>query len=703
MSNKPTYEELEQRVKELETEAVKQEQMAKLKKIQQQLISDLRGKRGLKENLEAILSAIFQLEEFDSGGVYLVDDKTKGLNFVASLGLPQWFVEKVAYYEPDDPRAQLIMEGKPVYMAAHQFPPPVNQNLKSANILSLATIPLHFRERVIGCLNLASHTSEVITHENKIIVEEIAESHLGWLISQVMIENSLRENIEKFAKAFHSSASLMALSTVEDGYFIDVNDKFIEVLGYERSEVIGFTAGELNLFDDDSNRDFVKQEMRDKGYVRNIELRIRTKNGECRYGLFSGDIIELQGKSCWLTILTDITDRKHVEEDKNRLISQLRQAQKMESIGTLAGGIAHDFNNILGVILGNTELVIKKVPEDNSAHRNLDEVMIAGLRAKDMVSQIISFSRQTEEGRKPVQILPVIEESLKLVRSITPPIIEIRKDFIISADTTILGDPAQINQMIMNLSANAVYAMREIGGLLEFSLRNLEVDQEDSDLDHDLAAGRYLVLIVNDTGDGMSPEIIERMFDPYFTTKKIGEGSGMGLSVVHGIVKNYGGTIRVESEPGEGTCIIVRIPMVETQVKPENVSSPPLSKGAEHILFVEDEKILADIGQRMLQHLQYQVTAKTSSTEALEAFRADPDRYDLLVTDMIMPERSGKELAQEIMKIRPDFPVILCTGQSEMATEYNANQMGIRALMVKPFAMRDIAVTIRRVLDQDKA
>ena len=702
MSNKPTYEELEQRVQALESELLKGKQTEKLKEIQQQLIAKLKGKRGLKESLETILKAILQLEAFDSGGVYLVDDKTKGMSFVAHSGLPQWFINEVAYYEPDDLRIKLIMEGKPLYMATHQFPPSIARRLESADIISMAIIPLFFRERVIGCLNLASHTGEVITPDNLSLVEEIASSHLGLFISQVIVEETLQENIDKFEMVFHHNASLMVLSTLEDGRFIDVNDKFMRVLGYERHEVIGKTAGDLKVIENISQKEPVKQALREKGYVRNVELKIRTKSGELIEGLFSGDVVELRGKSCWLTIFHDITDLKRAKEEQRQLKSQLRQAQKMESIGTLAGGIAHDFNNILGIILGNIELATKKIPEENSAHRNLNEVVIAGLRAKEMVSQILSFSRQTEEERKPVQLRPVVEEAIKLVRSVIPATIEIRTDFSISEDATILGNSTQINQIVMNLSANAVHAMGEKGGGLEFYLRNMEVDEEGAALDYNLKGGQYLALIVNDTGYGMGPEIIERMFDPYFTTKEVGEGSGMGLSVVHGILKNHEATVHVESEPGEGTCFCIRFPEIKTQVKPAKDHITPLPKGSERILFVEDETTLAALGQRMLQHLEYDVTVKTSSVEALEAFRTEPDQYDLLVTDMVMPEKTGKELAQDIMKIRPDFPVILCTGYTEMITKEDISQTGIKAFMVKPFAMRDIAETIRQVLDQEK-
>ncbi len=403
-----------------------------------------------------------------------------------------------------------------------------------------------------------------------------------------------------------------------------------------------------------------------------------------------------------LGVTRDITERKQAEEQRSKLQEQLRQSQKMESIGTLAGGIAHDFNNILGIIVGNTELAMNDVPEWNQARHSLEEVIKASLRARDMVRQILAFSRQTDEEQKPVRISPILKESLKLLRSSTPTTIEIREDLSAPADT-ILGDPTQISQVLMNLCTNATHAMREKGGILGVSLRNTELEQDASTLHSDLTAGKYVVLTVSDTGYGMEPEIAQRIFDPYFTTKRVGEGTGMGLSVIHGIVKSHGGTVCVESEPGEGTAFRVFLPLLETQGMPASepaASLPPA--GTEHVLFVDDEEALVDLGKRMLQRLGYEVTVRTSSIEALEAFRAQPDKYDLLVTDMTMPNMTGVDLSKELLRIRPDVPIILCTGFSEMITEDKAKQRGIKALVMKPLVLREMAETVRRVLDQKK-
>ncbi len=394
----------------------------------------------------------------------------------------------------------------------------------------------------------------------------------------------------------------------------------------------------------------------------------------------------------------DITEQKQAAEQRAKLEEQLRQSQKMESIGTLAGGIAHDFNNFFGVIVGNTEIAFNDVPDWNPAHHNLEEIHKAALRARDMVKQILRFSRQTKNEAKPVRICPIMEDALDFVRSTIPVTIEIRTYFSAPADT-ILADPTQLNQIIMNLCTNAAHAMREKGGLLEIGLKNINLEGKDAASYQDLVPGKYLVLTVSDTGQGIEPELCSRIFDPYYTTKGVGDGTGLGLSVVHGIVKSYHGAIHVFSEPGKGTTLKVFFPLIESKIAPEATSLGSLPTGKERILFVDDQAALAEIGGQMLKSLGYEVTVRTSSNEALEVFREQPDKYDLLLTDMTMPEMTGKDLAQEFLRLRPDFPIILCTGFSEIVSEESAQQIGIKAFVMKPIIMRELAETVRQVLD----
>ena len=396
----------------------------------------------------------------------------------------------------------------------------------------------------------------------------------------------------------------------------------------------------------------------------------------------------------------DITERKIAEEEKTKLQSQLQQVQKMESMGTLAGGIAHDFNNMLGIIVGNTQLAMDDVPEWNPARHNLEEIRTASIRARDVVKQILAFSRQSPQEMKPVRISPIIKESLKLLRSSIPTTIEIHQN-ISSESDTVRSDPTQINQVLINLCTNAIHAMGEKGGVLEVSLEHIFLDAVSATHYHDLSSGKYVRLTVNDTGHGINPKILKRIFDPYFTTKGIGEGSGMGLSVVHGIIKSHGGAISVSSEPGKGTVFHVLFPCIEDEAEPKVDIALEIPGGNERVLFVDDEKAMVDAIQAMIERLGYKVTARTSSIEGLEAFRTNPDRFDLVITDFTMPNMTGMELAKELFKLRSDIPIILCTGYSEHINEDKAERSGIRAFVVKPVVLDEIANTIRKVLDDN--
>ncbi|MBW2169460.1 MAG: response regulator, partial [Deltaproteobacteria bacterium] len=383
-----------------------------------------------------------------------------------------------------------------------------------------------------------------------------------------------------------------------------------------------------------------------------------------------------------------------------KLEAQLQQAQKMEAIGTLAGGIAHDFNNILAAIIGYTEIASLQVAEDDKAKESLKEVLKSGRRAADLVKQILAFSRKGEQERIPVQIGLIVKEALKLLRASLPTTIEIHQN--IESDTGIVeADPTQIHQILMNLCTNAGHAMREEGGILEVTLTNVDIDARTIRQYPDMSPGPYLRLSVSDTGEGMTPEILGRIFDPYFTTKEVGEGTGLGLAVVHGIIKDHGGAITVYSEPGKGTTFHVYLPVIEKAAEPEKETLKPLPTGHERILFIDDEPGLVEIGRVMLGELGYDVVVRTSSIEALELFRIKPDEFELVITDMTMPKMTGDKLAKELMQIRPDIPIILCTGFSKRITEEKAKEIGIKAFVMKPLVMRDLANTVRKALRID--
>ena len=394
----------------------------------------------------------------------------------------------------------------------------------------------------------------------------------------------------------------------------------------------------------------------------------------------------------YVAVKRDITEKISLE-------NRLQQAQKMEAIGTLAGGIAHDFNNILSIIIGRAELSQLDVSKDNPAFKSIIEVIRAGNRAKELVSQILAFSRQDKQEQRLIQPRIIIKEALNMLRSSLPSTIEIKQA--ISAESgVILADPTQIHQIIMNLGTNAYKAMEKTGGVLTVSLAEIELDLSEKNQKTELRPGKYLRLMVGDTGHGIENHIRARIFDPYFTTKKSGEGTGLGLAVVHGIVKSYGGDIMVESMVGKGTTFQVLLPEVEdTEEIAQIENSMPISPGNERILFVDDEKILAETIWMMLERLGYQVTVRTCSTEALKLFRTKPGSFDLVITDQTMPTMTGTDLAKELLKIQPDIPILLCTGFSELALEEKAMQIGIKAFIMKPVVIKDLAQIIRKTLD----
>ena len=390
----------------------------------------------------------------------------------------------------------------------------------------------------------------------------------------------------------------------------------------------------------------------------------------------------------------DVTDKVHLQK-------QLQHAQKMEAVGTLAGGIAHDFNNILTAVMGFTEMALSKISAGSPARPDLERVLDAGARARDVVRQILTFSRPTELEQKPILVTPLVKEALKLLRSSLPTTIDIQQDIAVSPEEgVLLGDPTEIHQVLMNLCTNAAHAMRAKGGVLRVELAGAVADASLVSRYPDLRPGPYVRLTVSDTGHGIDATVMERIFDPYFTTKEPGEGTGLGLAVVQGIVKGYGGAITVHSKPGKGATFHVFLPRIEEVIVPQAEPVEVPATGNERILFVDDEKALVDLGKRMLESLGYLVDAKTNSVDALDVFSAGPDAFDLVITDMTMPNLTGMELAKKVMAIRPDIPIILCTGFRDLADGKESKAIGVREVLMKPYVTSDLAKAIRKVLDE---
>ncbi len=429
----------------------------------------------------------------------------------------------------------------------------------------------------------------------------------------------------------------------------------------------------------------------------NTEIEFQHKDGSTVWAETNVNIqLDETGQPVRLYGVTrNISDRKEAEKERRKLEAQLRRAHKMEAIGTLAGGIAHDFNNILGIILGNAELA-KDLVWGEALNSSLNEIKTACLRGRDVVKQIFPFSHQATDKMKPVRLSSIVEESIRLVRSSFPATIDIRYNSPAAFDTVCM-EPTQIQRVFLNICANAAYAMRGENGILEINIDNVDIDA--SNFDVDLMQGNYVRLKIMDNGSGINRKIMNRIFDPYFTTKEIGEGSGMGLAVSHGIIKNHGGDITVESEKNKGTLFNVFLPATDQKIETVIEKDEKPGRGNERILFVDDEESLVFSTKYSLEKYGYTVSAVTSPIKALEVFEANPEAFDLVITDMTMPDMTGDVLAMEIIKIRPDIPIILCSGYPDSIDKQTAREIGIRSFRLKPVRFIEIASEVRRLLD----
>jgi len=423
-----------------------------------------------------------------------------------------------------------------------------------------------------------------------------------------------------------------------------------------------------------------------------------TRRGEPFPVEVSSRAIRYAGHPAVLSIARDISERKRIEAEKRKLETSLIKAQKLETIGTLAGGIAHDFNNILSPIIGYAEMIQLDVPGNSVLYENVQEILKAAGRARNLVQQILAFGRQGEQAVKPVQMRMVVKEVLTLLKATLPSTITVRQD-IAAAPVVVHADPGRLHQVIMNLCTNAFHAMEDTGGTLTVSLKSVDLEPTDVRRYPGLESGSYGQLSVSDTGSGIAANALPKIFDPYFTTKAPGKGTGLGLAVVHGIVTGYGGYISVYSEPGQGTTFHVFLPRVVLDAAPAKETSAAVPMGDERILLVDDEEQIVQMEKQMLERLGYDVSIRTSSIEALEAFRAQPHAYDLVITDMTMPNITGDKLSQKLKHVRPDIPIILCTGFSERISVQKAGDLGIRGFLFKPITRLDFAQKIREVLD----
>jgi PAS domain S-box-containing protein len=516
-------------------------------------------------------------------------------------------------------------------------------------------------------------------------------------------EKALLKSEEQFRTMFEQAPLGIALIDSLTGHILKANPMYAKIAGRTREEMAAIDWMKIT-HPDDVQADLDNMALLNAGEIKGFTINKRYIHPDGSHVWITMTIapLEVEDKAYphHLCMVKDITSIMKAEKDRTLLEKQLQQSQKMESIGTLAGGIAHDFNNIMAIILGNTELALDDVPKWNSAYSSLEEIKTASFRAKNIVKQLLSFSRKTDQEMQPIQIALVIKDALKFLRSTIPTTINIHRD-IPAFDETILADPTQINQIIMNLCINASQAMDQTGGDLTIAMEKLSLDNNYARDYSGLKSGDHVKIMISDTGPGIDPEIIDQIFDPYFTTKEVGKGSGMGLAVVQGIVKSHGGAIAVDSKKGKGTKFSILFPLITKKPMVEAQTNKDIPRGNETILFVDDEISITKMVKRMFERLGYKVETSTTPQDALERFSLNPDHFDLVITDMTMPQMTGVKLSEKLMDIREDIPIIICTGYSNLVDEKKAKELGLAAYIMKPINMLETSQAIRKILDKN--
>ena len=513
-------------------------------------------------------------------------------------------------------------------------------------------------------------------------------------------EEELRDSEESFRRLVENAPEAIVIQ--KEGRFAYVNKKALRLFGAAAEDDL--VGGEVLIRVHPDYRDRVKERIRILNEERKalpcLENRYLKIDGTPFDVEVSAVPFRCRGENCSLIFFRDITARKQAEAERKTLEAQLFQAQKMEALGALAGGIAHDFNNVLGAMLGFAELTELELLESSQGHAFLENLLKAGGRARHLVKQMLSFSRQEQGTRQPLSLTPIIKETLKFLRAAIPTTIDIRTRFAAEKDT-VMADPVQIYQVLLNLASNAAQAM-EKGGVLEVTLQGMILPPEaiaGTPLFQDMQPGPYVELRVRDTGAGMEPQVMERIFEPFFTTKDQEKSTGMGLSVAYGIIKEHGGVIRAASRPGEGATFQVFLPVVEDTALAagETLVAAPLAKPVERILFVDDDADFFQAGKQMLMQLGYEVVSHDNSLEALAEFEAQPDSFDLVISDQTMPGLTGLELAEACFRLRPDTPFVLATGYIETIQPEVVRDMGIREVVAKPFNLRQIGDVIKNI------
>jgi len=662
----------------------------------------------------AASNAMEKYLDFDRGMILMANEHNNRLYFAEGFGYSDDDVRRFKEHEldafgdqPHDTISLAFKEQKSITLTKKAIrrakrSNDLNMFLKSTGSQFIICNPIIYETESLGVLVLGRNNQKASSwHSDRKILTEIA-SQLAVRLSNIISYNKLMESEARFRKSFDYAASGIVLLDL-NGYFMDVNEYFLNMLGYSEHELFGHTIFEFSHSEDSEVVSESLQRLR-KGEIEfaSYEQRFLNGGGQTCWSLVSTSLLhDSEGRPLhFISLYQDLTETKLTEKENVKLEARLQQAQKMEAIGTLAGGIAHDFNNILSGIMGYAQLGMMENDRDSNTYRWLQGVQEAGDRATDLVKQILTFSRQAKQERAPIQIHLIVKEALKLLRATLPLNIEIQEK-IASLSGVVLADSTQIHQLVMNICTNAYHSMLDNGGSLEVSLQPDTLDPGTRAEELGLQPGSYLKLTIADTGCGMNEATLKKIFDPYFTTKEADKGTGLGLSVVHGIVESHGGAISVHSKLGKGTRFEVYFPQVVVGQREADEEVDSIPTGTEKILFVDDEGAVAETGKSILEKLGYRVEAHTDPQKALNDFAAHNNRFDLVITDMSMPSITGAELSQKLLEIRPDIPILLCSGYSDQVDTDRAEAIGVKKFLAKPLETGKLASIIRQVLDED--
>jgi len=543
-----------------------------------------------------------------------------------------------------------------------------------------------------GTLRTCSINGTVMRHSDTpclvLVMQDITQ--------QMTTERVLRETLEKFTKAFEANPDAVVLAELDTGIVLEANPGFTLLTGYSRAEVVGRRTSDMGLYAHPEHREEVFARLRSLGFVREVEAPLRRKDGRQVQVLFNAELLQLSGKPHILAVLKDMTRQRQAELEKVSLEAQLRRAQKLEALGTLAGGIAHDFNNILTAIMAYSEFAQLDLGDNKAVQGHLEEVRKAGSRAQSLVSRILAFSRQQRNEREPGDVQAVVRDAVALLRPALPASIEITEEYTPGQQIALL-DAGQLHQVIMNLGTNAAHAMRAAPGRLSLSVARVPAPA----LLPGLRRREAICITITDTGHGMDEEVQRRLFEPFFTTKPQGEGTGLGLSVVHGIVREHGGTIEVRSSPGQGSTFTIYLPLHEERGEPATLASAaelPQGRG-ERILFIDDEPQLCGFALQLLTRLNYRVTTCCNPAEALAYFTGGREEFDLVLTDLTMPLLTGVDVARRLLARKPSLRIILMTGYSGNWTAERVRELGLLDLLHKPLNLESLARAVRRGCD----